>query len=311
MTRPIFIFISSLLLLLPVVLASGTISLVVQLGLCLPFIFFLGVPHGAIDNLLFISKKQLSIAQFIGIYLVFIGLNVALWLIFPKLAYLSFLLLSAYHFGQSQFSHYLHNEGLVNRILYLVWGISVLSGMMYFNGEEMQAITMSSPEFMRFGGIHDAHFLKYIFLPSTGLTLLLLIFLTLNGKLKLETLFMELFVLASVFICFYLMPLLIGFTLYFVILHSLKVLREEFMYLNLGKKRHSIGDFLKLIAPFTLLALFGIAILFGFVQYNIIPFSYGYILLIIISSITLPHAFVMNKFYNVLSFKGLNRELTT
>ena len=117
---------------------------------------------------------------------------------------------------------------------------------------------------------------------------------------------MELLVLSLVLICFFLMPLLIGFTLYFVILHSFKVLREEFNFLLSDQKVHSFKSFMAMITPFTLLSIFGIAFLFGLIYFDIFNMSYGYCLLIVISSITLPHVFVMDNFYGLLFKRKLS-----
>ncbi len=311
MTRPIFIFISSLLVLAPIVIASGMVSPSIQLIFCMPFILLLGIPHGAIDNVLYINKKKLSQTKFISIYLLFVGLNVLLWVIKPDFAYVAFLLLSAYHFGQSQFSHYLKNSGLINKSLYLFWGIAILSALVFFNLEEIGLIMNDYKDFAAFYNVHDETVMRYIFGSSTIITLLLLAYLTIARTLRFETLMMELFLLAAVFVCFYFMPLLVGFTLYFVILHSLKVLREEFSFLAIERKGFSVREFIKLVAPFTMLSIFGIGFLFALIALEFLQLSYGYVFLIIVSSITLPHAFVMNRFYNILSFRGINRQVTT
>ncbi|MFT4970702.1 MAG: hypothetical protein ACI9O4_002463, partial [Chitinophagales bacterium] len=70
------------------------------------------------------------------------------------------------------------------------------------------------------------------------------------------------------------------------------------------KEVHSFLNFMKLLSPFTLVSIAGIAMLFALIYLNILKLSYGYLLLMVISSITLPHVFVMNSFYNLLSLKN-------
>ena len=144
-----------------------------------------------------------------------------------------------------------------------------------------------------------------------GAMLLLLAYLAGTRELSVETVLMEAMTFALILVCFYLLPILIGFTLYFVVLHSLKVLREEFSFLKIRQQNFTLLGFIKMVAPFTVFSFLGMGFLFVLVEFGIIKFSYGYVFLITISSITLPHAFVMNKFYNLLSFKGINRQLTT
>lgn len=311
MTRPIFLFIASIFLLLPVIVATGGISIELQLLICMPFILLLGIPHGAIDNVLYMNEKELSVQKFVSIYLLFIGLNVLLWLIFPIVGYLSFLILSAYHFGQSQFSHYLKNKSLLNKALFISWGITLLASLIFFNLEEIQGIMLAHPEFTLFEKIHEQELLKFVFFGSIGTSFILLAYMAIKKHLSLEIVLMEVMILTLILVCFFLMPLLISFTLYFVILHSVKVLREEFLFLKMKNAELSVLGFIKMVAPFTLISLFGMAFLFILVELGIIKFSYGYVFLISISSITLPHAYVMNKFYNLLSQKGINRQLTT
>lgn len=311
MTRPIFIYFAALLLIAPVVLALSPISFSHQLAICFPLIVLLGIPHGAIDNVLYMREKKLSLVTFISVYLILVIANALLWFIKPELAYLGFLFLSAYHFGQSQFSHYLNNKKITNKLLYLVWGVSVLSGLIFFNLNEIEAIMSEHKDFIAFKSIHDKQIIKSLFILSTAFTIGILFFFTVMKKIKMATIFMEVLLLVSIFVSFAMLPLIIGFTFYFVILHSLKVLREEYAYLTFDDHSFGIRKFLHILAPFTLLSVLGIALLFGLIAAKVINFSYGYILLIIISSITLPHAFVMNKFYNMLSFRGINSNMTT
>ncbi|MEM9544734.1 MAG: Brp/Blh family beta-carotene 15,15'-dioxygenase [Bacteroidota bacterium] len=300
MTKAIFIFIASILLVYPVVSGIGEISLSNQLFICLPFILFLGLPHGAIDNVLFVKDNPINNSEFIALYLVSIVLYIVLWLIFPISAYMLFLILSAYHFGQSQFTHYFDQQRFFQQLLFAAWGISILTGFMYFKAAEIELLMIQSSEFSFFRSVHQEDLMFGLFVGSTIITIMLLLILGLRKKMKWEAFFMEHLVLLLILTCFYLMPLLIGFTLYFVVLHSFKVLREEYDYLHAEMNVNSLSGFVRIVAPFSLFAIFGIILLFALIYFKVLAFSYGYCLLIIISSITLPHVFVMNKFYDLL-----------
>jgi len=275
-----------------------------QMLICLPLLLLLGIPHGAIDHVLYLRKNKNKNTQFVIVYLVIVGLNILLWLVLPSIAYLVFLLISAYHFGQSQFSHYLQNQAISHKAVYLFWGLALLSGFIYFNLAEIQVLTKNLDEFAAFAPLHQRTLILGIFLSTGVVTLLLLVYLVQQNILRLEQVFMEVFEMALILICFYLMPLLIGFTLYFIILHALKVLREEYEFLRAEKEVHSFLNFMQLLSPFTLVSIAGIAMLFALIYLNILKLSYGYLLLMVISSITLPHVFVMNSFYNLLSLKN-------
>ncbi|MDX1372682.1 MAG: Brp/Blh family beta-carotene 15,15'-dioxygenase [Nitrososphaeraceae archaeon] len=300
MTRAIFFFISATLLLFPILSIIEQPSPAIQLLLCLPFIIFLGIPHGAIDNILFQRNKAISNKKFIFIYLLIIIANIVFWLFFPILAYISFLLISAFHFGQAQFSHYLKGQNFILKTLYLSWGIALLSGLIYLNHSEIKSIELDYESFARFASINSEEIMFLLFTSTSFLSLSILIFLRFKGLLKNENLLMECVIFGLVMLCFYLMPLLVGFTLYFVILHSYKVLEEEYRFLNSEKIVSNIKGFLLLLTPFSLFSMFGIILLFGLIHFDLLSISYGYSMLIIISSITLPHVFVMNNFYRLL-----------
>ncbi|GIS08828.1 MAG: hypothetical protein CM15mP112_09400 [Flavobacteriales bacterium] len=80
-------------------------------------------------------------------------------------------------------------------------------------------------------------------------------------------------------------------------LHSLKVLSQEFNYLNIIYKKLSISKFIILLTPHTLLSLAFLAIFIYLSQNNIINISILLLTIIGISVITLPHSIVMTKFY--------------
>jgi len=303
MTRAIFLFISSLLLLLPFVGSEGAISISSQMILCVPLLLFLGIPHGAIDNVLYLRKHKTKNALFIGVYVFIVGLNILIWVLSPSIAYVLFLVLSAYHFGQSQFSQYFKNQLIDHKALYFFWGLAVLFGFVLFNLEEINGIMIQYEEFAVFSPLHQKIGMQIGFASTLAVAIGFKLKLTLQKTMTIENFLMELLVLGLILVCFYLMPLLIGFTLYFVILHSFKVLREEYQFLNVEREVSSVKSFIFLLAPFTLLSIIGIAFMFGLIHFDILSISYGYCLIIIISSITLPHVFVMNRFYDLLSYR--------
>lgn len=304
-TKAIFIFLACMMLLVPGLLSAGEIAIADQLILCTPFLLLFGIPHGAIDHVLFLRKSNDKKFAFVGIYLIIIAFNVGLWLLIPSFAYVVFLLLSAYHFGQGQFTHYFKEQRFLHKSLYLLWGISLISALLYFNQNEIQHIAREYDEFAQFDTVHNFKLIRLIFLSTTASVLLLMVYMIAINLITIEAFMMESLVLMIIFICFYLTPLVIGFSLYFVILHSIKVMGEEYHFLTSEKDITSAWQFIKLVAPFTLFSLIGIGLLFLLIHLGLLHISYGYCLLIVISSITLPHVFVMNRFYGLLFRKKL------
>jgi Brp/Blh family beta-carotene 15,15'-monooxygenase len=303
MTKAIFIFIATLLLILPALPTLENLSIATQLMWCAPFILLLGIPHGAIDNVLYQKNHNIKNSHFIYLYLLVVAANVALWIFAPVVAYILFLVISAYHFGQSQVSHYFTNQPLIHRTLYLSWGLSVLSGLIYWNHIEITMLTNQFSDFSGFSPIHQKDFLFNLYCLSTANTAAIFIWLVYSKKIRFEHFVMEVLVLCLISLCFYITPLVVGFTLYFIILHSYKVLQEEYGFLYSDQTVRSVGGFIRMVLPLTLFSFAGIAFLFGLIFLNILSLSYGYCLLIVISSITLPHVVIMNKFYDLLFLK--------
>ena len=102
-------------------------------------------------------------------------------------------------------------------------------------------------------------------------------------------------------LCFYTLPLLVGFTIYFSTLHSMQVLLEEFDYLKKRMMKLSMADFILLVTPYTLISIVGLAILLVLSHFQIIAISGTLLVFIVISILTLPHSIVMDNFY----FKSL------
>ena len=70
-------------------------------------ISLIGIPHGAIDNVILQSEYKMSKFKFYGLYILSIVLYTLMWFILPIYAFLLFLLISAYHFGESQLVNHL------------------------------------------------------------------------------------------------------------------------------------------------------------------------------------------------------------
>ena len=117
-------------------------------------------------------------------------------------------------------------------------------------------------------------------------------------KINLDRFFSEIFLLFLIHATFYLFPFIIGFTLYFVALHSLKVMNDEYIFLKKETTNFKIFDFIKLLAPYSVLSICFTALLLVLSYNNIIGYSVPLLSIMIISVITLPHAIVMNVFYN-------------
>lgn len=296
MSKPTFYFITFFLLSLPFASNGFAVSLQTQSVICAVFIFTIGIAHGSIDNILYLSKTQSKPFKFYIAYLVLISLFGISWFIFPVQTLIAFLLISAYHFGQSQLVDCLSRETIVEKLAFLTWGIGIISALIHLNQNEITGFLASQNDLKVFAHVLSNTDIKSIHWFATSFTLLFLLYQVFTNSLNWSRFWFETFILLVINFSFFVLPALVGFTLYFIFLHSFKVLEDEFNFLKKVSKIELIG-FIKKLLPNTIISILATVILLTAVNFEVIDFSYGFVVLVLISSITAPHAFVMEKFY--------------
>mgnify|MGYP002652873678 CR=1 FL=1 len=265
---------------------------------CMSLILLFGIPHGAIDNILFLSTRKVSTYGFFFIYICVVLLNVAIWTVLPEVAFLIFLILSAFHFGESQLSQYVKGKTRWEYAIYTVWGFFLLLGFLTFNFQELNQLAVQYSEYELISYVVANYDLLVFASCFTGLSLFgFFTYLLAESIIRLESVIVELMILGLLFFSFHLFNFLVGFTLYFLVLHSLRVLLQEFQYLK--KRRIVIGltQFVKKLLPLSLVSFVGIILIFGAIYFKLLTISYSYVVLVIIATITVPHVYVMSVFY--------------
>ena len=275
---------------------NGEISMGSQVIGSMILISLFGIPHGAIDNIIYLSSNEITRFRFYLIYIVTIVIYCLLWWLTPIISLVFFLLLSSYHFGESQLVDY----SFVNkkRIIYLFWGLALLSTLIFYNNNELLLLSNQFIDTESFCQVFNILIFKYIFYFSNLILISLLVYESYKLSISNQQLMNEIFLLILIHITFYLFPIIISFTLYFIFLHSIKVLKQEFDYLKSLKYNLNLLNFIKLLYPHTLLSIIFLVVFlllmnFGFINISVFLFS-----IIGISVITLPHAVIMSNFYN-------------
>ena len=245
----------------------------------------IGIPHGSVDHIIaFINPKARKFDSKPIFYLVYLSLivfNIILWVISPFLGLLVFLIISCYHFGETQVIGYNTTD---NKILNFVIGANILLSLFLNNILELQEILYILPQFASL----DLSAFDSVFFLLISVAILMLSIVNFEIKRKVP-LYAEITILYMVF---FHTDLLTSFALYFGFCHSLPMLMLEFKEF----KTDSFMKFYLKTLPFTILS-----IIFGFLLYqfnndlltsdNLILFVF-----IIISSLTLPHVFIMKDF---------------
>ena len=245
----------------------------------------IGIPHGSVDHIIaFINPEARKFDSKLIFYLVYLSLivfNIILWVISPFLGLLVFLIISCYHFGETQVIGYNTTD---NKILNFVIGANILLSLFLNNILELQEILYILPQFASL----DLSAFDSVFFLLVSVAILMLSIVNFEIKRKVP-LYAEITILYMVF---FHTDLLTSFALYFGFCHSLPMLMLEFKEF----KTDSFMKFYLKTLPFTILS-----IIFGFLLYqfnndlltsdNLILFVF-----IIISSLTLPHVFIMKDF---------------
>jgi beta-carotene 15,15'-dioxygenase len=273
------------------------------------FIFFagiiiLGVPHGAADLLVAMKnagsgKNSFSKISFFKTYLSRLVLfGAALWF-FPILGITLFIVFAAYHFGETDLHHY-KTETILGKMLVTAYGLVILSVLLLVHLDEVKPILQNLQP-----GIEIANIFKLmesnctLIISLFGFVFMLIsVFYHFYHKIvfqKSDVWFLVRFGLILVII--FNLSLIMGFSFYFIVWHSVLSIHNIFQYL----RRENLVTFfsiLKQIGLYSLLAMGGIVLigLTGFMFLNSHTMM-GYVFMGL-AVLTAPHMQVMHDMYN-------------
>ena len=261
-----------------------------------------GIPHGATDHLIYAKvqahrSRPFSWKRFLGFYLLTMISYSMSWIFLPGISLSIFLLISAYHFGQSQVLYVRWEAGSwKKRILGLAWGSLILSSLLLMHLEEVIVLLSSIiqvPELLSsLGPVQLA-----IFPTVCGVVILLIWSQALWEKaMTLSEFAKEIASLAILLCTFYVAGLWLGFALYFGVWHALSSMLAEIEVFR-KERAYSLKAFVKDALPFSLISFAGIGILGIAVSILGEEIPMILVLFIAISVLTLPHTIYMDRFY--------------
>lgn len=272
----------------------------IELWICIALIATFGVSHGAIDNHLYGVKERRDNFGFIAIYLLAAAGFGLLWYLDGRWAFMLFMIISAYHFGQSQFIDLKEEGSWTDPALYFTWGVWLLSGYSYLNSNEFLKVA-ESPILEGSIALDLLHYAGPLWVFSGILLLATFSLKIYRRKISTARFLAELYQGIIIMGAFYISSPLLGFSLYFIILHSLRVLWHEYQYLEVN-----LTAFIKMLLPFTLLSLVGMGLLLWIINFFALPLSLPLSALIFISCLTFPHSIVMEAFYQKVNAGSLD-----
>lgn len=246
------------------------------LGLVFP-----GIAHGALDNYLLLRplKSYREKAAFYLSYLATMALVFLLWLASPALGLALFLLSSAWHFGQTDNLRY----GIKTPLLHILHGMALLAYILLLHYEQtayyLGFMQLSLP-------LVSAKYTSYAAFALLGLLVLSLGFFSTRRQKNLFFFLCLLLLISQV-------SLILGFALYFLLVHSLSGWLD--IAKGLGQSHSSL---LKKALPFTGMAVLFIASVLYWKGSDLARID-AYIswFFIALSCLSTPHILLMHRFY--------------
>lgn len=281
----------------------------IQFILFIAGILLLGVPHGAAD--LLVAKRNAAVSErifsnkyFFIIYLGRLVLFGTILFLFPVAGNLLFIFFAAYHFGETDLYQFKTNT-ILGKFFVISYGLLILSVIVMHHFDDVK------PIYELFGSARKNQPIinwlsqnRYYVLASNGILFFISAFIYfLNNKHpdnSDEGQFLVRF--AVILFILFNLPMLLGFTFYFVVWHSLLSLHNIVIYLR-KKNTFSYKTITKQILFYSLLAIAGIGIFgltgFMFLNKNAVA---GYIFLGL-AVLTAPHMGIMYEMYGAIRQK--------
>jgi beta-carotene 15,15'-dioxygenase len=272
-------------------------------------IILLGVPHGAADLLVATKnseqeKKSFSKIKFFVNYLGRLLLFAAILWFFPLVGNLLFILFAAYHFGETDLHEFKTNT-LAGKLFVISYGLLILGVILLHHFEEVK------PLFLQFdAGIRHEGFLnsldqyRYIILSFLALFFFASTFyyFAANGSGQhRQGQFIVQF--ALILFILYNLPMVLGFTFYFIVWHSVLSLRNIVGYLRKDNRLSGVNIF-KQMALYSSMAMVGI-VLFGLSGFMFMNNSAMMVYIFLgLAVLTAPHMQIMHSMYNSIRSRG-------
>ena len=283
-------------------------SLVVALVL----IVLIGIPHGANDHLLFfnlinksVDEKNEKSTVFFSSYIGLILLYVCCWYLFPTFSLGLFILISIYHFGQSNVYISPIESKFVKLISIFLSGSFVLLTPIFAHIETalpvIQTLT-KNPDFLVI-----SEKLGNKLAISTGMLMIIhWVILMLSKHINFKDGLLEILNVFLLFGLFYYSPLWIGFAIYFTLWHAIPSIEDQINFFKTTRENYNLRKYIREIFPFSLIALLGLFLAFQF-SGDYISVNQGLALLFsFIAVITLPHMIMMDLLYLRLGGKNFS-----
>lgn len=264
----------------------------VEYGIAVAGILIAGIPHGAMDHVTasFLEGTKFRLFRYLIQYTLSALLYLAVWFLFPGVALLLFLLLTAWHFGETDLVCFTNKKN--SPIIIFGYGFCLLMWLLMKDADTtLLWIQLISGKQEYVDAVITAlssvpHLLWFV------LSAVMIFITVINDQTKWLPAFVFLcFLFASVYT-----SLILGFIIYFTGWHSLQALQ----HIRLSVFKHS--GLVKLVLNALPATLGSVVLLFVIITYGKeewVQSSSLPSLFILLSVLTLPHMAEMHRLYTV------------
>ena len=241
-----------------------------QMIVLLSLVFLVGVPHGALDFLVDEQNKEalqqkFSIKKFVSLYLLRLFSFALIW-IFPWVAFSIFMVFSIYHFGETDMAGLLKTKKKAG-ILYVAYGAFILGVLLLVH---LPQIKDTLPVIKNFVENSDSYLFleanRYLIIIALGFMFIIAIVYQKSID-NIEVTLPQLVRLIVLLAIITLLPLLMAFTFYFALWHSVLSVRNIFSYFKSFNNNKKFAVICYKSILFSVLALGGMVMLYFVLSY--------------------------------------------
>lgn len=267
-------------------------SLVVENFLAYFLILSLGILHGS-NDLKLIQKitnvQQQNSGKILFAYASTTVITLIIFIFFPRLALVFFVLFSSYHFGEQHLTDEISTHSRSSFLLYTLYGSMIFFMIFYVHTSDVLQIIfditsiMLYEDFFKFGLLFSA-------LATLSLSFLLIYKKHLKNNVLREVLYLILF-----YIIFKNSTLLWSFAIYFTIWHSIPSLKDQLLMLHGDISKVSMLKYLKSSFIYWMISVLGVC---GLLLYTINDENlFNLLFFAILAAVTFPHVIVIGRMH--------------
>ena len=260
-----------------------------ELTLGFLLIFTFGMIHGSNDIIIVNRMLDSSKHNFFSIlfsYISIVLLAVLIFYFFPIIAMTLFILFSSYHFGEQHWEQNLKNFNRVFKgVFFFSYGLLILYLIFLFNNEAVKKIIFEITTLELNNLLAEE-----ICVVLSAILICMLCYGVVQKKIEINVVGRELFSVLILSIIFKSSTLIWGFTIYFILWHSLPSLIDQITFIYGDLRKKSIARYTKDALPYWIVSLVGMLVLFIIFREE----KHFYTLFFaFIAAVTFPHALVM------------------